>query len=130
MSLSGILELRKDIGGTIHLPESILCLLMFHFFKLFHIFSNYPGTSSPSVPLPLSVLLFAPIPTPNVSSPVSQMDSTEPHALKTLRIVTQQYTHWPKVLTPQSVLVNSTTVEGLSPPPSVTPSDLDVLIAL
>jgi len=37
VSLSGILELRKDISTTIHLPESTLCLLMFDFLSLFHI---------------------------------------------------------------------------------------------
>jgi len=85
VSLSGIIELRKDIGATIYLPESILCLLMFHFFSLFHIFfCRLSSTSSPFVPLPPPIPLSAPVLTLDVSSPVSQTDTTRLPALKPL----------------------------------------------
>ena len=68
------------------------------FFESVSYFSpDYPVTFSPSVPLPSPVPLSAPVPTLDVSSPVSQTDTVEPSTLKHLRVVTQQYTRRPKV---------------------------------
>ena len=130
VSLSNIPKLRKNIDATIHLSESILCLLMFHFESVPYFSLDCPGTSSPSVPHPPPVLLSTPIPTLDASLLVSQADTTEPPASRPLRVVTRQYTRRPKVLAPQSVSADSSPVEGPSPPLSITPSDLDVHIAL
>ena len=72
-------------------------LLIFIFESVPYFSPDCLDTSSPSIYLPPHVPLFAPISTPDLSSPVSPTNTTEPHVLKPLRVVTQQYTERPKV---------------------------------
>jgi len=77
-------------------------------------------------PTPPTVSL--PIPASIVSSPVLPVETQDPPATKPIRDFRYVYTHRPKVPAFELVPVIPSPVEG-PPPPSASPSDLDILIA-
>jgi len=130
--LLGILELKKNIGATILPIGSTLCLwiscslnpfrtslhkvhLLHRSLSLFHV---------------CSIATHAPARVPDVSSPVSPVDTTEVSAPKSLQDFRYVYTHRPKFHVSESVLTDSSPVEGPPPQPSAPSSNLDVPIAL
>jgi len=128
MSLLGILEHIKDIGAIIPPPGNIWCLLMLHSLSQFYISPQVPNIISetvllsPTAPLPISVS--------TVSSPIPLVETQDPPAIKPVRDFRYVYTHRLKVPTSEPVPAIPSLVEGLPPPPSASPSDLDILIAL
>ena len=103
------------------------------FFKSIpYFFPQRPVTTSESIPLAPSVPLSAPAPAhvPDVSTPVSSTNTTELHAPNLLQNFGYVYTHWPKVPAFESVLTDSSPVEGPFPLPVAPLSNLNVPIAL
>jgi len=56
-------------------------------------------------------------------------ETADPPALKLVKDFRYVYTHCPKVPASEQVSANPSPIDG-PPPPSVSPSDLDILIAL
>ena len=57
-------------------------------------------------------------------------ETTNPPASKPVQDFRYVYTHRPKVPTSESILTNLSPVDGLPPPPSASPSDLNTPIAI
>jgi len=89
--------------------------------------TQVPVTISETVPPSLSVSL--PTLASNVSSPVSPAETKVPPASKPARNFRYVYTHRPKVPASEPIPTNLFSVDG-PPPPSASPSDFDILIAL
>jgi len=139
VSLLSTLKLRKNTGAIVHLPKSILCQLIAHyfvstdvtFFESISYFSSQDSViASEFVPLSPSVLLPTPSTVHDVSSLASLEDTTAPPAAKPVRNFRFVYSHQQKYSASESVPDDSSPVESPPPQLSAPPSDFDVPIAL
>ena len=71
-----------------------------------------------------------PIPAFTVSSPAPLVETSDPPTTKLVQNFKYVYTHRPKVHDSEPVPANPSLVNGPPPSPSVSPSNLDILIAL
>ena len=100
---------------------------MLHSLSLSYFSTQIPLTVSETVPPSLSVSL--PTPASTISSPVPPTETKDPPASKPVRDIRYVYTHRRKVPTSELIPANPSLVDG-PPPPSASPSDLDIPIAL
>jgi len=90
---------------------------------------------STHVPVTISEIvspsLFVSFPTPasTVTSLMPQAETTDPPASKTVQGFRYVYTHRSKVLASKPIPINPSPVED-PPPPSISPSDLDIPVVL
>ena len=91
-------------------------------------YSQVPITISETILLSSTVLL--PTSASTVSSLVSPIETQNPPATKPVRNFKYVYTHRPKVSSFEPIPANPSLVDGPPPPPSASPYDFDMFIAL
>ena len=128
MSSLGILEDKKDTGAIIPPPGNIWYLLMSHSLSLFHI--SLHRFLSPYLRLFLLHCVTLSTHASTVALPVPPSETTDPPASKPVRYFRYIYTHRPKVPASEPIPTNPSPVDCPLLLLSVSPSDLDILIAL